>query len=111
FRLAASVKVHPDHLPDKVLAAVEQAVRAQFSFTARQFGQLVALSEVIAVMQSVSGVMAVDVDQLYRFDDTSTGLNMLLPAAAPQAGDKGTIAAAELLTLDPNPLHDLGVIQ
>jgi predicted phage baseplate assembly protein len=110
FRLAAGVKVHPDHSPDKVLAAVEQALRARFSFTARQFGQPVALSEAIAVMQSVTGVIAVDVDQLYRFDDISAGLNMLLPSAAPQAGDQGTIAAAELLTLDPSPLHDLGVI-
>jgi predicted phage baseplate assembly protein len=110
FRLAANVKVHPDYLPDKVLAAVEQALRAQFSFAARQFGQPVALSEVIAVMQSVKGVVAVDVDKLYRFDDTSAGLKALLPAAAPQAGDKGTVAAAELLTLDPSPLHDLGVM-
>jgi len=110
FRLAGGVKVHPDHLPEKVLDAVEQALRAQFSFAARQFGQPVALSEVIAVMQSPPGVVAVDVDKLYRFDDTSAGLKALLPAAAPQAGDKGTIAAAELLTLDPSPLHDLGVM-
>ena len=110
FRLAAGVKVHPDYLPDRVLADVEQALRAQFSFTARQFGQPVALSEVVAVMQSATGVIAVDVDKLYRFDDTSAGRKMLLPAAAPQAGDKGTIAAAELLTLDPSPLHELGVM-
>jgi predicted phage baseplate assembly protein len=110
FRLAAGVKVNPDFLPDKVLAAVEQALREQFSFTARQFGQPVALSEVVAVMQSVAGIIAVDVDKLYRFDDTSAGLKMLLPAAAPQAGDKGTIAAAELLRLDPSPLHDFGVM-
>jgi predicted phage baseplate assembly protein len=110
FRLAAGVKVHPDYLPDKVLTAVEQALRAQFSFTARQFGQPVALSEVVAVIQSVAGVIAVDVDKLYRFDDATAGLKMLLPAAAPQAGDIGTIAAAELLTLDPSPLHDLGVM-
>ncbi len=109
FRLAAGVKVHPDYLADRVLTAVEQALRAQFSFTGRQFGQPVALSEVVAVMQSVAGVDAVDVDKLYRFDDTSAGSKILLPAAAPQAGDTGTIAAAELLTLDPSPLHDLGV--
>jgi predicted phage baseplate assembly protein len=110
FRLAAGVKVDPDYLPDKVLAAVEQALRTQFSFAAREFGQPVALSEVVAVMQSVAGVVAVDVDKLFRFDDTSAGLKMLLPAAAPQAGDKGTVAAAELLLLDPSPLHDVGVM-
>lgn len=110
FRLAARVKTHPDYLPEKVLAAVEQALRERFSFDARQFGQPVALSEVVAVMQSAPGVVAVDLDKLYRFDDTAAGLNALLPAAAPQAGDKGTVAAAELLTLDPSPLHDLGVM-
>jgi predicted phage baseplate assembly protein len=110
FRLAARVKTHPDHLPEKVLAAVEQALRERFSFDARQFGQPVALSEVVAAMQSTPGVVAVDVDKLHRLDDTAAGLNALLPAAAPQAGDKGTVAAAELLTLDPGPLHDLGLM-
>jgi predicted phage baseplate assembly protein len=109
FRLAARVKTHPDYLPEKVLAAVEQSLRERFTFDARQFGQPVALSEVVAVMRSAPGVVAVDVDKLYRFDDTVAGLNALLPAAAPQAGDKGTVAA-ELLTLDPSPLHDLGVM-
>jgi hypothetical protein len=61
-------------------------------------------------MQSVAGVIAVDVDKLYRFDDTLAGLKILLPAAAPQAGDTGTMTAAELLALDPSPLHDLGVM-
>jgi hypothetical protein len=110
FRLAARVAVHPDYLEEKVRAAVEQALRAQFSFAARRFGQAVALSEVVAVMQAVPGVAGVDVDKLYRFDDTAAGLNALLPAAAPQPGAKGTAAPAELLTLDPSPLRDLGVM-
>ncbi|HJZ78779.1 MAG TPA: putative baseplate assembly protein, partial [Pyrinomonadaceae bacterium] len=110
FRLAARVKPHPDHLPEKVLAAVEKTLRERFAFDERQFGQPVALSEVVAVMQSAPGVVAVDVDKLYRFDDTEAGLNALLPAASPQADDKGTLAPAELLTLDPSSLHDLGVM-
>src|SRR5262245_61283861 len=110
FRLAARVKTHPDYLPEKVLAAVEQALRERFSFDARQFGQPVALSEVVAVMQSPPGVVAVDVDKLYRFDGTPAGLHARLPAAAPQAGAEGTVAAAELLTPDPGLLHDLGVM-
>jgi hypothetical protein len=97
-------------LTDKVLAAVEQALRDQFAFDARQFGQPVALSEVVAVMQSVAGVVAVDMDKLYRVDEAAAGLNMVLLAATPQAGDSGTVAAAELLTFDPSPLHDLGLM-
>ena len=48
FRLSAAIKVHPDYLPEKVLAAVEQRLRESFSFEARTFGQPVHLSEVIA---------------------------------------------------------------
>jgi predicted phage baseplate assembly protein len=109
FRLAARIKVHPDHLAGQVVSATEQALRKCFAFTARQFGQPVALSEVIAVMQAVPGVTAVDVDKLHRFDAPPT-LQPVLVAAAPQTGDKGTVAAAELLLLDPAPLHDLGVM-
>jgi predicted phage baseplate assembly protein len=108
FELVAGIKVHPDYVPEQVRAAAEQALRVGFSFTARQFGQPVALSEVIAVLQSVPGVVAVDVDEFYRFG-TAAGLHALLPAAAPQAGAQG-IVAAELLTLDPNPLRGLRVL-
>ena len=45
---------------------MEQALREKFSFAARAFGQPVMLSEVIAAVQAVAGVIAVDVDKLYR---------------------------------------------
>jgi predicted phage baseplate assembly protein len=109
FRLAARVKVHPDYLAEQVLAAVERTLRAQFAFAVRQFGQPVALSEVIAVIQAVAGVIAVDVDKLHRFD-APPALQPVLTAAAPQTGDQGSVAAAELLLLDPAPLHELGVL-
>lgn len=102
FRLSAAIQVHPDYLPEKVLAEVEQKLRESFSFEARTFGQPVHLSEVIAVIQNVRGVKAVDVNELYRSDQPAK-LNPRLEAAAPQpVGDK--VFAAELLTLDPSPL-------
>ena len=85
-----------------------RALRQTFSFAARSFGQPVALSEVMAVLQNVSGVQAVEVNALFRFGD-DPGLNPLLPAAAPQPGLAFEPAAAELLTLDPRPV-DLGLI-
>ena len=104
FRIIARVKVkQPDYLPEKVLPVVEQKLRDEFSFDARRFGQPVALSEVVKVMQSVEGVVAVDVDKLFRTDKDEK-LNLRLDAELPRAGSEQTLAA-ELLTLDPRPLN------
>jgi len=110
FRLAAEVKVDPDHETDLVLAAVEQALRAQFSFVNRAFGQPVMLSEVIAVMQTVTGVVAVDLNSLFRSDAVAATLETRLLAALPETVSGGDVAAAELLTLDPAPLDKLEVM-
>lgn len=110
FRIAANVKVDIDYKTELVLAAVEKSLRSHFSFDARAFGQAVSLSEVMAVIQAVPGVLAVDVNQLNRTDSLGgDGLKNPLPAAAPQAGSDATVLAAELLTLDSSPL-ELGVM-
>jgi predicted phage baseplate assembly protein len=110
FQISARLVVAPDHLaePQPVLDRVETTLRQTFSFAARSFGQPVALSEVMAVLQNVSGVQAAEVNALFRFGD-DPGLNPLLPAAAPQPGLALVPDAAELLTLDPRPV-DLGLI-
>lgn len=102
FRLSAALQVHPEYTSEKVVAAVEQRLRESFSFEARSFGQPVHLSEIIAVMQNVPGVVAVDVNELYRTDQPAQ-LRPRLDAAAPRPGDD-KVLAAELLTLDPRPL-------
>jgi predicted phage baseplate assembly protein len=104
FKLVASVKIDSDYLEEKVLTSVEAALRSSFAFAARTFGQPVTLSEVISAMQNVAGVVAVDVNKLYRSDHTEA-LNKLLSASAPRAGDDFSVPAAELLTLDPGPLE------
>jgi hypothetical protein len=108
FKVEANVKVDPDYVSTKVLAAVEQAMRAAFSFDARSFGQPVTLSEVMAVMQAVEGVIAVDVTALYR-KGSKVFLNFQIAAAVPQPGTDGAISPAELLTLDLAPMN-LGVL-
>ena len=105
FKLSARIKVHADHEPELVFAAVEEALRQRFSFEARQFGQPVTLGEVVAAIQGVPGVLAVDLDLLYRTGtNQSVVLNDRLLAAVPGLGSEGEIQAAELLTLDPGPL-------
>jgi hypothetical protein len=98
--------VQPDYLPEKVIAAIEETLRQGFSFAARAFGQPVHFSEVIALIQNIAGVLAVDVNALYRTDqaDQSTTVNPRLEAALPRPGDD-KVFAAELLTLDPRRLE------
>ena len=109
FRFAGKIKVNPDYETDAVLAAVESALRAQFSFGVRAFGQPVFLSEVIATVQAVPGVVAVDVGKLYRADAAAT-LETRLLAALPEMLADGSVDAAELLMLDAAPLDELGVM-
>jgi hypothetical protein len=109
FRFAGKVKVNADYETDVVLASVEQTLRQQFSFDVRAFGQPVFSSEVIAAVQSVPGVVAMDLSKLYRADAAAT-LETRLLAASPEMLADGSMVAAELLTLDPAPLDELGVM-
>jgi hypothetical protein len=102
FRISGSVTVKPDFLVAKVAADVESALRDAFSFDARDFGQPVHLSEVIATIQNVNGVLDVDLSQFYR-SDLSPDLVTHIPAAVPRPG-KNEFFAAQLLTLDSRPL-------
>lgn len=102
FRITANIQVDDAYIEDDVLAAIETAMRQHFSFDNRSFGQTVALSEVFAVMQNVAGVIAVDIDELYRSDDIA-GLNDRLDASVPRPGDGQTLPA-ELLTIDSRPI-------
>ncbi len=103
FRTAGKVQVDPTYQPQAVLTAVEAALRRQFAFEARAFGQPVMLSEILAVMHAVPGVVGVDLDYLYR-TDTRVALHDRLLAALPTMQPDGAVAAAELLTLDATPL-------
>jgi predicted phage baseplate assembly protein len=103
FKVRANIKVHPDYQADRVVAESRTTLRTWFSFDARELGQPVALSEVIAVLQHVEGVLAVDVDQFYR----ATGTPGFEPperlvAALPVEGAMAP-APAELLLLHPQP--------
>ena len=108
FRLAGTVKVDPDFESDRVLAAVTDTLRSQFSFETRSFGQAVILSEVIELIQNVPGVIAVNITQLYRSTVSSREERLL--ASLPSLLPNGTMQAAELLTLDAGPLDSLGVM-
>jgi predicted phage baseplate assembly protein len=110
FRFGAAVKVDADYETSAVLGAVEAALRSAFSFEARIFGQPVFLSQIVERVQSVPGVIALEVTRLYRPDQSGPALSERLLAALPALSGIGATVAAELLTLDPGPLEALEVI-
>lgn len=99
FRLRARVLLEDGYLPDKVRVAVRAALLEAFGFERRAFGEGVAKSEVLAAIQAVEGVKAVDLDAL-DFSGGSWGLETFLPVRRARWSDTaGRILPAELLTL------------
>ncbi len=114
FRIAARVKVDPVASVGDVLSSVQQAMQDNFSFDARSLGQSVTLSEVIATLQDVTGIVAVNVYRFYRYDPTTIDEQpfdadpsplfapppLQLPAGPPRVNVDGTVSGAELLLFD-----------
>lgn len=108
FRLAAKVAVDPAYEQDTVLVGVETALRAAYSFDARDLTEPVFLSDIVAVAHRVAGVLAVDVDRLYA--GTTPAIAPRLPAQRPEVGVGGTPIPAGVLVLDPAPFDWLEVL-
>ena len=68
FRVAADLSVDPAYEAGQVLHGGGSGLRSAFSYDARQFGQPVAESEVVATVEAVAGVVAVDLNELHRVD-------------------------------------------
>ena len=69
FNVKAKVMVDSAYMPAAVLDAVEGALKETFSFERRDFGQPVTPAEIITTIQGVPGVVATDLDHLYRYRD------------------------------------------
>jgi predicted phage baseplate assembly protein len=69
FNVTARVLVNPRYLQSTVFAAVESALKAAFAFERRGFSQPVTVAEVITTIQQVEGVIAVDLNQLYQYEE------------------------------------------
>jgi predicted phage baseplate assembly protein len=107
FTLEARLKIYPDYESEVVEAAVEKTLRASFSFTARRFGQSVHRSEVVALIQGVEGVEAVDIEALDFVPPGPGGLGLEdrldgLPARLGLDSDGNPVViGAQLVTLSP----------
>lgn len=101
FRLGASLRVHEDHEPADVLSRARDILYEHFGFHARDFGQAVRRSHVIAILGSVEGVIAVRMTALHRADAAET-LEDTLAAEVPAPGSViAEVQPAELVTLAP----------
>ena len=105
FTLSASLMVVDGADPVAVTAAVQAALASAYAFAVMDFGEPVTLDGVYAVMQSVSGVQAVDIQQLYRLDTgpSSNEPEWRLLAALPTIQPDNSVSQAEILTLDAAP--------
>lgn len=98
FGVEAGVFPEPDHRWEDLRPAVATALQATFSFDRRRLGQPVTATEVIAAIQAVEGVLAVDLDAL-----TLTGHPPAQPAVLPVSvarWEGGALRPAQLLTLN-----------
>jgi ligand-binding sensor domain-containing protein len=101
FNIAAKLLIDPRYLPAKVLAQVTALLKNRFAFEQQNFGRALTAAEVIATIQSIGGVVAVDLDALHRLDKPRS-LEQSLPAAsATWDAVNNRILPAQLLTLNP----------
>ena len=111
FRIGLRIKRDPAYTKEKVLTDVEAELRARYSFVERGLAQTVQQSEVISVVQSVPGVIAVDITRLYggTFPTAQTvpGTTQTRLLASQMRVQAGVAKAAELLTLNPAPFDQL----
>lgn len=100
FRLEANVTLDPDHVEKVVRKAIDAALHERYSFESQAFGQPVYLSEAIAIIQRVAGVVSTTV--VLR---DATGAPFEAIAANVPFGDiTDATPGATLLTLDPRPV-------
>jgi hypothetical protein len=109
FVLAGTVTADSDRLAADVKAALDAALMAAFCYDERDFGQAVALSEVLQVIHSLSGVQHADLTAFHLSGGSGTG--PVVTATVPQPGD-GLEAApvAEVPVIDAVSLTNLTVI-
>lgn len=109
-RLALRLGIDPLHETEAVLDTVREALHDAFDPAAAQLGRPVSASAVIATAASVDGVLAVDLDRLYRVGAGSPLLRERLFALGARVADDGTAIGAELLGLSADPFDWLEVM-
>ena len=105
FSIDALLIIDKRYFVDDVKSQVEASLIDEFSFDNRDFGQPVTAAEVFSVMQSVEGVIAIDLNKLEMDNVESDSVSSTTILSSKKARVEGkTILQAELLLLDPGGL-------
>lgn len=108
FVLAGTVTADSDCIAEDIKIAVDAALIAAFSYDMRDFGQAVALSEILQVVHSVPGVLHVDLTEFHLINQS--GIKSVILALVPRPGDGITAAPiAEIPVIDESSLINLTV--
>jgi Baseplate J-like protein len=101
FNIAARLLLDPRYEAKVVNAKIHHTLKTIFAFEQRQFGQDVTAAEVIAAIQTVAGVIAVDLDALYQVGRSKARERSLLALSARYDVASETVKPAQLLQLNP----------
>jgi predicted phage baseplate assembly protein len=104
FAVDAKIRRDPDREHDTVFKAAATRLQTLFCFDARNFTQPVQRSEVIAAIQSVPGVIGVDLDRLCRVTQATDQSRLLADGPTLSAT---VISGAEHLIVIDDPLSRL----
>lgn len=102
FNVRARIKVSDDRESEDVADAATEALKETFSFDSRDFGQAVTESEVIAALQAVAGVEAVDLKALYEHVDGSDAEKLSEMIRARSEDDDTGVPVPALLLVNKN---------
>ncbi len=100
FDVKAKVWIEPDHRARvaEIEALAKSALADEFAFDRREFGQPVAAAEVISLIQSIPGVFAVELEQLYEHGQAAERSPLLEAQGARWDGDE--LRPAEMLVIN-----------
>ncbi|MDB6158429.1 MAG: hypothetical protein JWO04_2135 [Gammaproteobacteria bacterium] len=105
FSLAASIAVNARYRFDDVQANVSSALLTAFGFDARGLGQSVTAAEIVALIHTVPGVVAVDITELLPYTGDPPPANTALDAVpafgARYDATSATALPADLLLINP----------
>jgi Baseplate J-like protein len=101
FNIAARLLLDSRYEAKVVNAKIYHTLKTIFAFEQRQFSQDVTAAEVIAAIQTVAGVIAVDLDALYQVGRSKARERSLPALSARYDVASETIKPAQLLQLNP----------
>ena len=102
FTVEAKLLIDENAIEEQVLEKAEQLLLDSYAFENRNFSEGISASEIIALLQNISGVIAVDVDALYQYESGKENeavrtLNSKLSVPQSRWDEDGILAAGLLL--------------